>query len=94
MSKFHPATFPKELAEKVIRYYSFENDVVLDPFGGIGTTAKAAISLNRRFVICELEDKYINHIKSWMSLLAGFDVDAAEFVNTCRPQYTNRKLEY
>ena len=46
--KRHPAIFPKELAEKVIKYYSFKNDVVLDPFGGIGTTAKVAISLDRR----------------------------------------------
>ena len=37
-SKAHPAIFPQELAEKVIRYYSFVNDVVLDPFAGIGTT--------------------------------------------------------
>jgi len=33
-SRFHPAVFPLELAEKVISYYSFENDVVLDPFAG------------------------------------------------------------
>ena len=51
--KRHPAIFPKELAEKVIRYYSFKNDVVLDPFGGIGTTAKAAVTLERRFVMIE-----------------------------------------
>ncbi|MCP4439606.1 MAG: site-specific DNA-methyltransferase, partial [Aureispira sp.] len=33
-SKHHPATFPVELANKVISYYSFVNDVILDPFGG------------------------------------------------------------
>lgn len=57
--KRHPAIFPKELAEKVIKYYSFENDVVLDPFGGIGTTARAAFENNRRFVTVECDDKYI-----------------------------------
>lgn len=61
--KEHPAIFPIELAEKVISYYSFKNDVVLDPFGGMGTTAKAAVKLNRRFVTFEIEEKYINHIK-------------------------------
>jgi DNA modification methylase len=62
-SKIHPAIFPVELAEKVIRYYSFVNDVVLDPFGGIGTTAKAALSLNRRFAIVERDPRYIEEIK-------------------------------
>lgn len=56
--KRHPAVFPQELAEKVIRYYSFKNDYVLDPFGGLGTTAKAALSLNRNFVSIELVEKY------------------------------------
>ena len=54
----HPAIFPLELAEKVIRYYSFINDVVLDPFGGIGTTAKAAAMLDRKFVSIELSKDY------------------------------------
>ena len=59
--KRHPAIFPAELAEKVIKYYSFVNDVVLDPFGGIGTTAKAAKKLDRRFVTIELNPEYIQH---------------------------------
>ena len=56
--KRHPAIFPRELAKKVIQYYSFKNDVVLDPFGGLATTAKAAIELDRRFVSIELNDDY------------------------------------
>ena len=51
--KRHPAVFPQKLAENVIRYYSFVNDVVLDPFAGIGTTAKACAELNRRFYMIE-----------------------------------------
>ncbi|KOR11870.1 modification methylase [Staphylococcus carnosus] len=57
--KRHRAIFPKELANKVIKYYSFKNDVVLDPFGGIGTTAKSAIDLDRRFVLVENKSEYI-----------------------------------
>lgn len=68
--KKHPATFPFELAEKVIKYYSFKNDVVLDPFAGSGTTARAAISLERRFVMCEISDKYVELIRE-ETLLAG-----------------------
>jgi len=57
----HKAVFPLELAEKVIQYYSFEDDVVLDPFAGVGTTGKAAARLNRRFVMVDLDDE--NHGK-------------------------------
>jgi len=58
----HPATFPYALAERVIKYYSFKNDVVLDPFAGSGTTAKAAIDLGRKFVMCEISEQYIDLI--------------------------------
>ena len=64
-SKEHPAVFPAELAEKVISYYSFKNDVVLDPFGGTGTTAKASAMLGRRFVLFEMEPKYVKLIKKY-----------------------------
>jgi len=62
--KRHPAIFPLELAKKVISYYSFKNDVVLDPFAGIGTTAIAAIKLKRRFVMIEENPEYIEHMKN------------------------------
>lgn len=58
-NKTHPAVFPQELAEKVIRYYSIKGDVVLDPFAGTGTTGKAAVKLSRRFALLEKEPKYM-----------------------------------
>ena len=57
--KRHPAIFPVELAEKVIQYYSFKQDVVLDPFAGIGTVGKAAVRTARRFVLIDREKEYI-----------------------------------
>lgn len=63
--KEHPAIFPIELAERVIKYYSFKNDVVLDPFGGTGTTAKAAAKLGRRFAIFEMDAKYMKIIQKY-----------------------------
>jgi DNA modification methylase len=66
----HPAIFPMELAEKVITYYSFKNDVVLDPFAGIGTVGKAAAKLARRFVLIEQNPSYVSIIreeaKTWL----------------------------
>ena len=41
----------------MIQYYSFEDDVILDPFAGIGTAGKAAVRLNRRFVMVDLDDE-------------------------------------
>ncbi len=66
----HPAIFPLELAEKVITYYSFKGDIVLDPFAGIGTTGKAAAISGRRFVLIDNEHSYIefmrSDVKSWI----------------------------
>ncbi|MGB1285594.1 MAG: DNA-methyltransferase [Aggregatilineales bacterium] len=68
--KRHPAIFPLELAKKVIQYYSFKQDVVLDPFAGIGTTGDACARLERRFVLIEREEQYLNIIrdnaKQWL----------------------------
>jgi DNA modification methylase len=61
-SKDHPAVFPRELADRVISYYSFENDVVLDPFAGTGTTGIAAKALNRRYVLIENNSQYFDLI--------------------------------
>jgi len=55
----HPAPFPVELPLRCIKLYTFENDVVLDPFMGSGTTAVAAILSNRKFVGYEIEEKYV-----------------------------------
>jgi DNA modification methylase len=62
-SKQHPAVFPLELAERVVRYYSFEDDVVLDPFAGIGTVGEAAVRLGRRFVLAEKDPKYMDEAR-------------------------------
>ncbi len=83
-SKKHPAIFPVELAEKVIKYYSFKNDVVLDPFAGIGTVGQAAINLGRRFVLIELEKKYLEVIKSEVVSRLGKDANDVLYIN-CDP---------
>lgn len=71
----HPAIFPVELAEKVISYYSFKGDVVLDPFAGIGTVGRAAVKLGRRFILVEQNPVYVTIIceeaKDWLGKEAG-----------------------
>lgn len=48
-SKKHPAIFPESLCERVIKYYSYVGDIVLDPFMGSGTCCKVAKQLNRKY---------------------------------------------
>lgn len=55
----HEAKFPLELANKIIMLYSNPGDIVLDPFMGSGTTAIAALQLNRNFIGIEKKRKYV-----------------------------------
>lgn len=54
----HPAVFPEKLAEDHILSWSNENDLVLDPFMGSGTTAKMALLNNRKFIGFEISKEY------------------------------------
>ena len=56
----HPAPFPSELAERLIRMFSFAGDLILDPFAGSGSTAVAAIRAGRNSVSTEIEEEYLN----------------------------------
>jgi len=47
--KIHSAVFPIELCDRVIKYYSFINDLVFDPFAGSGTLGKSALKLKETF---------------------------------------------
>lgn len=55
----HPAPFPIELPKRLIEFYSFEGDIILDPFMGSGTTARAAMDLKRNFIGYEINEEYI-----------------------------------
>ena len=54
----HPAPFPIELPKRLIELYSFENDIILDPFAGSGTTAIAAKTTNRNYIMIEINSDY------------------------------------
>ena len=55
----HPAPFPVELPKKFINLYSFEDDLILDPFIGSGTTAIASKLLERKYIGYEINKNYI-----------------------------------
>lgn len=56
--KDHPAPFPLELPTNCINLTTKPNDIILDPFMGIGTTGLAALNTNRNFIGYELDKKY------------------------------------
>lgn len=55
----HPAPYPVELAQRLIRMFSFAGDTVLDPFAGTGSTALAAVAAGRNSVANEIEARYV-----------------------------------
>lgn len=67
----HPAPFPVELPRRLIQLYSFKEDIILDPFMGVASTAIAALISNRKFVGYEISEEYCNiakeRIKSYTS---------------------------
>ncbi len=55
----HPAPYPVEMAERLIRMFSFAGDTILDPFAGTGSTALAALAAGRNSVNNEIEGSYL-----------------------------------
>ncbi|MBN1233806.1 MAG: site-specific DNA-methyltransferase [Candidatus Coatesbacteria bacterium] len=55
----HPAPFPEELSDRLIKLYCFRDDVVLDPFCGSGTALASALKLGRRYIGYETEKEYV-----------------------------------
>ncbi len=62
--KNHPAVFPEELCRRILRYYSFEGDAVLDPFAGSGTLGRVARRMGRVPIMCEMNEDYAEIIDS------------------------------
>lgn len=54
----HPCQMPEALLERIIKASSNHNDIVLDPFGGTGTTAAVAKRLKRQYITIEISEKY------------------------------------
>ena len=56
----HPAPFPVELPEQLIRLFTFKNDLIVDPFMGSGSALVAAARLGRRYVGYDLDPSYVD----------------------------------
>jgi DNA modification methylase len=60
----HPAMFPTSLVERILKLFSFEKDLVLDPFNGAGTTTLVAKRLNRHYLGLDVSKDYTNKAKN------------------------------
>ena len=74
----HPAPFPLELATRLVKMFSFVDDVVLDPFSGSGTTMLAAINTDRNSIGIEAEEYYchstIRRLNSNRNLFSSYNL--------------------
>jgi len=64
----HPAVFPLELCDRLLRVYTRKGDVVLDPFAGSGSVIAAAVRLGRKAIAFEISPDYVRLIKSRVCL--------------------------
>jgi len=59
MKKYnHPAMFPEELVIRLLKLFSYQDDIVLDPFNGVGTTTLVAHKLGRRYIGIDISEQY------------------------------------
>jgi site-specific DNA-methyltransferase (adenine-specific) len=76
----HPAMFPEELPRRLMKLFSYKNDIVLDPFNGAGTTSLVAWKLHRRFIGIDVSRQYCDMALKRL-------VTAAEKVVSSSPEY-------
>jgi DNA modification methylase len=65
----HPAMFPEELAKRAIKLFTYKDDIVLDPFNGVGTTTYVAKTLGRHFMGIDVSDEYCKSAEKRLSLV-------------------------
>jgi DNA modification methylase len=54
----HPAMFPEELVMRCLKLFSYQGDIVLDPFNGAGTTTCVAHRLHRKYLGIDISEGY------------------------------------
>jgi site-specific DNA-methyltransferase (adenine-specific) len=70
-TKQHPAPFPLDLADRLVRMFSFAGDTVLDPFVGTGTTLVAAAAAGRNAIGVEIDPAYARLARERLATIGG-----------------------
>jgi len=85
-TRHHPAPYPVELAERLIRMFSFVGDTVLDPFLGTGTTAVAAARCGRNSIGWEVDKHYFALAEKRIRAETPSLFEVAEITSHASPQ--------
>jgi DNA modification methylase len=81
----HPAPYPVELAERLIRMFSFAGDTILDPFAGTGSTSIGALLVGRNSIGNEIEPSYLEYAYDKIATIVGKGRDVGATRSTvCR----------
>lgn len=62
--ELHPATFPTEIPKRLTKLFSFWGETVLDPFGGVGSTAIAALREGRRAICIDQNPEFVEEMRA------------------------------
>lgn len=85
----HPAEKPVAMLEHIIKATTYDDDIVLDCFAGSGSSVAAALSINRRAIAIEIEEKWCNQIQKLIELIAPYDSNELPSVDN----YTRRLVD-
>ena len=75
----HPAMFPEELADRVLKLFSFKGDVILDPFAGVGTTCLSALMNQRRYLGIDISPEYCETAEDRLRILISAPTQRRQF---------------
>ncbi len=75
----HPAMFPEELPRRLMKLFSYKNDIVLDPFNGAGTSSVAAWKLGRRFIGIDVSRQYCDTALGRLKMTAGGNTQSPSY---------------
>lgn len=76
--ELHPATFPVEIPKRLTKLFSFWGETVLDPFGGVGSTAVAALREGRRAVCIDQNPKFVQEMLTRIAAEKALDAALLE----------------
>jgi site-specific DNA-methyltransferase (adenine-specific) len=90
----HPAPYPLELADRLVRMFSFVGDVVLDPFCGSGTSMLAAMKAGRHSIGIEIDPEYCNLIEHRLDHNSLFKTSSFLRLNPSKKKINGEMLDF
>lgn len=90
----HPAPYPLELADRLVRMFSFVGDVVVDPFCGSGTSMLAAMNAGRHCIGIEIDPEYCNLIEHRLDQNSLFKTSSFLRLNSVKQKINGEMLDF